>query len=72
MRKKYTMILDTPGPRGGGLFSPQTYTLNEEFGEKLVREGRAVPYKPKKYVKIIGADGKEITITWGEYLKKKK
>ena len=70
MNKKYEMILDTEGQRGGSLFSNRIYFLNEQFGDELIKRGRAVPYKSKKMVIIHTTDGKQRIITWGEYLKR--
>ena len=72
MNKKYKMILDTPGQRGGSLFSNKVYSLNEEFGNELVKKGKAIHHHLSKFVIIYSPEGKRSVITWSEYLKRKK
>ena len=72
MRAKYKIIRDTQGQRGGYLLSPHTYTLNKEFGDRLVNEGRAINYGPKRMVTVQKADNTIVTMSWGEYLKEKR
>ena len=72
MKKQYKMIRDTKGERGGNLFSQKVYSLNIEFGNRLINENRAVEYEQIKRINVIRANGKHETLTWGEYLKEKR
>ena len=38
------MLLDTKGPKGGGLFSQSVHTLDCKFGKDLIKRGRAKEY----------------------------
>ena len=63
------MKLDTAGPRGGGLFSGKTYTVNDLFGQSLIDKGRAVIAEPQRYVRWTSEKGKTKVLSWGDYLK---
>ena len=71
-RRKYLILLDTEGERGGLLFSRRVYTLNQKFGDKLVKKGRAEPHEIKKFVTIKTASGKTKTLSWGDYLRRRR
>jgi len=72
---KIRMILDTKGERGKGLWSGTVHNVSEEFGKKLIREGRAFIYDEvkdaKRMVRVVSPDGKAEEITWSEYLKRR-
>ena len=78
MRKKYTMIsdifynLEKIGYKGSGLFSRKTYLLEEKLGERLIKIGKAKPYEPKRFITVTDPYGKTSTLSWGDYLKRKK
>ena len=69
---RVTMLLDTKGQKGGALYSRRNYCINEKYAKKLIEEGRAVLYEPMKFVTVHTAEGENITMSWGEYLKRKK
>ena len=64
------MILDSGSKNNSLLASGKTYSLDKIFGDKLVRDGRAVEYNIDTAKRVVNVDGKEMT--WGDYLKKKK
>ena len=70
-KTKVKMLLDTKGQKGGGLFSPNVYSLNCKFAKKLIKKGRAREYNELDDAKrIVNLDGKEMT--WSAYLKRKR
>lgn len=67
-KKIYKMILDSAGERNGLLASRKTYLLDKKFGDKLVKDGRAVEYNIDTADRIVIVDGE--MLTWGDYLRK--
>ena len=75
LKMKIRMLLDTKGERGGGLWSGTIHNVSEEFGKKMIKQGRAILYNEitdaKRIVRLVGVDGKVKEITWSEYIKMK-
>lgn len=73
---KITMLFDMTIAgktyKGRRVFSGNSYEVIDKVGQQLIDERKAIPYKPKKHVKITRADGKVEEISWGEYLKEKR
>ena len=65
------MLLDTKGPKGGGLFSQSVHTLDCKFGKDLIKSGRAKEYNEMEDAKrMVNLDGREMS--WSAYLKHKQ
>ncbi len=69
--KKYKILHDTEGLKGGGLFSKHVYTLPVYFGDMLVKQGKAIEHSPT-IVKLYSLEGDIKYMTLGEYRKNKK
>ena len=67
MKIKIKMLRDSKGPKGGALFSPNTYCVEEKFANNLIKKDRAKLYEKSDAKRIVNLDGKEMT--WSEYLK---
>jgi len=73
--KDYVAIIDQPDKRGNLWGSNTTRKLTESEAKPLLESGKiqeAAPVEPKRMVNITHPDGTQETITWGEYLKKRK
>ena len=67
LKQRYKILVDTKGEKGGALFSGQVKLLNSFFGNKLVKQCKAVIYDTTIAKRIVNLDGKKMF--WGDYLK---
>jgi len=64
---KIVMLRDSPGKKGGALFSPNSYWVEEKYANGLILTGKARLYELSDVKRTVNLDGKEMT--WSEYLK---